>query len=376
MRGSTGLRFFRPWLEISLIDAIFIRHFVIGSRSFIGIITHNGRQVISGVVIYELLPSEELVYLQTLAGMSASSFESFTLGAHHYLVVGHHYDVTLKYPPRVNSELYRWNNTLGKFLISTEPESNFRTRGVIDVDHILLEDNSSFIAFAAHDNETSYNISTYIYRHHPSSGRDFYHFSPNLPTTGASRVNFYNFDSVTYLFIAEEYSASNDSMTKSSIYRWESNHFALFQEIETNGANDLFPFSVGDNFFFVAVNYGHEPTINVQSKIYRMCEGVFEFYYAIDTKGGRKADFFRIGIESFLVFSNFRDDTQVSVATNSVIYRVEGAKFVSFQEILTQNAMYVHAFKLRTGCQVLAFANKAEKPRLYKWTSMSDENDC
>ena len=349
---------------------------MIDVRCFLGVITHNNRQATSGIVIYEIINSERIDYRQTLDGVTATSFKAFSLEGYHYMVVGHHYDNTMINPPRVDSELYVWNGTAFELSRAPAANNNFRTRGVTDVDYTILADNSSFIAFAAHNNRTSYNVPTYIYYHHNSN---FIHFGSNLPTTGASRVNFFTFDSVTYLFVAEEYSAMGAPDTRSSIFRFETNHFALFQEIETDGASDFLPFSIGDNFFVVAVNYGHQPTLNVQSKIYLMCDGVFVFYTAIDTKGARKADFFRIGIESFLVFSNSQDDTNGSVSTNSVIYRVEGAKFVCFQEIPTENAMYVHIFKLHSGCPVLAVANKADKPRLYKWTSLSFSNneiDC
>lgn len=366
VRRSTGLRFFKLWLELDLVNIIFIRHFMIESRCFLGVISLSTRQQHSGgVVIYELVDSECLVHVETIRCLSCTSFKTFSLNTRHYMVVGHHYDNTLQDPPRVYSELYRWNRTT--FYKTT---NQIRTMGVKDVDHVTLPDNSTLIALAAHDDKATFNVPTYIYRHHPSRGNRFHHFSPNLHTTGALRVNFYTFNSTTYLFVAEERSANGDTRTTSSIFRWNSSHFELFQEIKTEAASDLLPFSVGDNFFVVAVNNRRGASRNIQSVVYILCNGEFVYYYALDTKGATKAEFFRIGIESFLVFSNSQDDSNGSASTDSVIYRVEGAKFVCFQNIRTHNAVYVHVFTLENGCTVLAIANKAGKSRLYKWTSI------
>ena len=372
---STGLRFFKKWLELDLVNIFFIRHFTIELRCFLGVITHNARQAHRGVVIYELVDSERLVHIQTLPGGSSTSFKSFPLQGYHYLVVGHHYDHSLSDPPRVNSELFRWNGT--KFVSSAAPgaENDIRTMGIKDVDYVILPDNNSFLAFAAHDDKVSFNIPVYVYRHHSTKGQSFYHFPPNLPTTGALRVNFFTFNSTTYLFVAEERSSSGDYHTTSSIFCWNSTQFVLFQEIETDAANDLLPFSIGDNFFVVAVNNRRGRSRNIQSIVYILCDGVFVFFCALDTKGGRKVEFFRIGIESFLVFSNSQDDTNGSASTDSIIYRVEGGKFVPFQGIHTHNAMYVHVFALDNGCTVLAIANKAGTSALYKWSRLSYTDD-
>lgn len=365
MRRSTGLRFFKLWLELDLVNIIFIRYFVIESRCFLGVISLSTRQVHSGVVIYELVNSDHLVHVQTIECLTCTSFKTFLLHSQYNMVVGHHYDHTQHDPPRVFSELYLWNGTT--FLKTT---NEIRTMGIKDVDYVMLPDNSTLIALASHDDKTTFNVPTYIYRHHPTRGNDFHHYSPNLRTTGAVRVNFYTFNSTTYLFVAEERSATGDTRTKSSIFRWNSSHFELFQEINTDAASDLLPFSIGDNFFVVAVNNRRGQSRNIQSIVYILSNGQFVYYYALDTKGATKAEFFRIGIESFLAFSNSQDDSNGSASTDSVVYRVEGAKFVCFQNIRTHSAVYVHVFTLENGCTVLAIANKAGKSRLYKWTSI------
>ena len=296
------------------------------------------------------------------------------------MIVAHYYDPTSRYPPNENSELYRWNSTSGNFSLSTGTGAvnDFKTQGVKDVDFITHVDDNSFLAFATHHDKKSSNVSTKIYRHHPTRGKNFLHFR-NLTTTGAYRVNFFTFKSVTYLFVAEERSGSSKPSyrTTSSIFCWNGTEFELIQEIVTEAANDLLPFSIGNNFFVVAVNNREGISqYNTQSIVYILYDGVFVFYTALDTKGANKAEFFKVGMESFLAFSNSRDSNN-SISTNSIIYRVEGAKFVCFQEIPTQNAQYVHVFKLENGNTALAIANKGSQPRLYKWTSLSyvDSND-
>lgn len=372
VRRSTGLRYFKFWLELDLFSTIFIRHFKIKERHFLGVISQSNRSAANGVVIYEVLDSKQLVPLQTFSKISASSFKVFCLESYYYMIVAHHYDPTDRNPPSETSELYRWNSATSNFSLSTGAgaDNDFKTKGVKDVDFITHTDGNSFLAFAAHNDKKSFNVSTKIYRHHPSRGKDFFH-DTNITTSGAYRVNFFNFKSVTYLFVAEERSPRRSFRTNSSIYRWNGTDFELMQEIETDAANDLLPFAIGDNFFVVAVN-NREGSFqyNTKSIVYILCDGVFVFYHALNTKGANKAEFFRVGIESFLVFSNSRDSNN-SISTASVIYRVEGAKFVCFQEIFTQNAMYVHVFKLENGCTVLAIANKGSQPRLYQWTSLS-----
>ena len=376
VRRSTGLRFFKEWLELNLLEIVQIRYFIIAPRCFLGLVTTNSREVHHGLVIYEIVDSERLVHIQTIMNVTISSFKPFSLQGQHYIAVGQYYDSSLgNTPPRVNSELYRWNGT--KFILSSPPyaNNNLRTMGIKDVDFITLPDDNSFLALAAHDNYTSYNVPTYIYRHHPDMGTNFYHYSPNLKTTGAMRVNFFTFNSTTYLFVAEEYSATGERHTSSSIYRWNSAQFVLHQEIPTDTASDLLPFSVGDNFFVVAVNNRRSSAHNIESIVYIFCNGLFVEYDSLETKGATKAEFFLIGLDAFLIFSNSHDDTNRSASTASTIYRIEGAKFIRFQEILTHNAVYVHVFELHNGCPVLAIANKAGKSRLYKWNSLSFIND-
>jgi hypothetical protein len=363
MRRSTGLRFFKLWLEIDIYGAIFIRHFTIGQRSFLGIVVQNNRQVHKGVLIYELVDSERLVLVQTLGGVTATSFRVFLKQEHTFIAVGHYYNQALFQPPEVTSQLYKWQENPGWFV----EDSELQIVGVKDVDYAVLPDGNAFLAFATQNFNVSDDAPTHIFRHHESRGCSFFHVG-HLTTDGASRVNFFTFNSTLYLFVAEECSVDRSYHTKSSIYRWNSTHFELFQKIDTVGAHDLLPFSIGDNFFVVAVNHRHNYSLNIQSRVYLMVDGVFRLYFSLETHGATKAEFFQIGMESFLVFSNSQDE---SVITNSAIYRVEGAKFVCVQEILTQNARYVHSFKTRDGSPVLAIANKAGKPRLYKWTSLS-----
>ena len=321
----------------------------------------------NGLNVYELLASESLVHIQTVSDFTASSFKSFSLQSHHYLIVGREVDhYSRKDPQRVNSELYMWNDTNSSFILSTFPGiyNDFRTVGVKDVDYAILPDNNSFLAFASYESVDTSDVGTVLYRYHPSwYERRFYHFGPDLRTKGARRVNFFTFNSTTYLFVAEEKSPN------SSVFCWQSGQFVLIQEIETSSANDLLPFSIGDHFFVVAVNYQRNNLHNIQSTVYILHNRQFVFFTALDTKGARKAEFFTIGIESFLVFANSWDDTR-GKSTNSVIYRIEGGNFVHFQDLFTLEAEYIHVFKVHNGCTALAVANKLGKPQLYKWNSL------
>ena len=373
VRKSTGLRFFKLWLEIDNYGATFILHFNIGCRAFIGVVIRNfHRHAHQGVVIYEIVNSERLVEVQVIGNVSATSFKVFEHRGRHLMVVGNHYDPANIYPPPVSSKLYVWNETMCRFVLSKE----IQVYGIKDVDAVTLSVNHSFIALAAHDYNLTYAVPTYIYRYYPPENA-FIHFT-NLRTTAATRVNFFVFNSTLYLFVAEEYSADGSYHTNSSVYMWNSKGFVLIQEIDTIGAYDLLPFSIGDCFFVVAVNNRHNYSLNIQSKVYLMTNGVFNHYTSLDTRGATKAEFFRIGFEYFLVFSNSQDDVS-SVITHSIVYHIEGAKFVCFQEILTRNAMFVHFFHLKDNTPVLAIANKAGKPTLYKWTSLSyscPEGNC
>ena len=371
VRRSKGLRFFKPWMEIDHYRAIFIRHFTVGSRHFIGMVIENAHHINGGLVIYEIFDSERLSHIQTLGNSSTSSFKVFENDGKVQMIVGNYYEPGRLAPPDVSSKLYTWNENTSRFHMT----GDVRVYGVRDVDHMKLPNNDSFLALSVHDDTRTYDLPTFIYRYMSSEGRFYYY--RQLRTTAARRVNFFTFNSTLYLFVAERVNTDNSHHTNSSVYRWNSTDFVLLQEIETIGAFDLLPFSIGDCFFVVAVNNRHNHSYNVQSKVYLMIDGVFKFFASLDTRGATKADFFRIGLESFLVFSNSHDDG--SVITNSVVYRFEGGTFVIHQEILTQNAMYVHFFTLENGSPALAFANKAGKPALYKWKSLSyscPEGNC
>ena len=324
-------------------------------------------------MIYEIFDSERLSHLQTLGNSSTSSFKVFENVGKFHILIGNYYEPGRIRPPDVSSKLYTWNENTSRFYMSDE----IPVYGVRDVDHIKLPNNDTFLALAVHDNTRTYNLPTFIYRYFSSEGR--FYFYKQFRTTAARRVNFFTFNSTLYLFVAERVNLDNSHHTNSSVYYWNSTDIVLLQEIETIGAFDLLPFSIGDCFFVVAVNNRHNYSYNVQSKVYLMIDGIFKFFTSLDTRGATKADFFRIGLDSFLVFSNSNDDVNGSVITHSVVYRMEGGKFVTFQEILTQNAMYVHFFTLQNGNPALAFANKAGKPALYKWKSLSyfcPEGNC
>ena len=345
-----------------------IRYFSIGEREFLGAVSTTSTQVRHGLVIYEIINSDHLVHVQTIQSESISSIKPFSLGNSYYIVVAHYF----RRDVRVNSKLYRWNGS--QFVLSTSPTNNFRTTGVMDVDFTQDSKSNSFLAFAAHDNLKTYNIPTYVYRNHPNMGNDFLHYQ-SLPTTGAKRIHFFTHQDTTYLLVAQQRSADRNYLTNSTVFRWNSTYFEVFQQIQTYGACDLLPFEIGPYFFIVAVNSHQGSSHNIESKVYRLTERGFVEHAVLDTRGASMAHMFRIQTQTFLAVANSYDDNNGSFATPSVIYLVDGPNFVPFQEIATQRAMYMHTFKLKNGCTALAVANEAGKSKIYKWSSLSYSSD-
>lgn len=354
---------------MDLMDIKQIRNFTIGNRDFLGVISTNSKQVNHGLVIYEITKSEQLRHRQTIQSQAISSFKPFSMEGHHYIVVANYFDGLVRY----DSKLYMWNGS--QFILSTDPgpSNNLRTTGVKDVDFIEMPGDNYFLAFAQHDNMQTYDVPTFVFRYHPNVGNHFIHYQ-NLPTKAAQRVHFFTHDSETYLLVAQERTINGYYHTNSSIFRWNSTYFELFQQIVTDRAHDLVPFEIGSYFFLVAVNNHRGGSHNIQSKVYRLCNGVFVEHDTLETRGATMAQSFRIGTETFLAMANSYDDNNGSFATTSDIYLVDGPRFIPFQEIPTEKAMYMYPFKLKTGCPALAIANEAGKSKLYKWSSLTYRN--
>ena len=358
---------------MDIIDCKDIRYFSIGNREFVGAVSTTSAQVRHGLVIYEIVNTDHLVHVQTIQSESISSIKPFSLGSSYYIVVAHYFRCNV----RLNSKLYHWNGS--QFVLSTSSTNNFRTTGVMDVDFTEDSKNNSFLAFAAYDNLKTYNIPTYVYLNHPNLRNNFLHYQ-SLPTTGAKRVHFFTHQDTTYLLVAQQRSADGSYVTNSTVYRWNSTYFEVFQHIQTYGASDLLPFEIGPYFFIVAVNSHRESSHRgsghkIESKVYRLTEGGFVEHAVLNTRNSSMAHVFRIQTQTFLAMANSYDDNNGSFTTPSVIYLVDGPNFVPFQEIATQKAMYMHTFKLKNGCTALAVANEAGKSKIYKWSSLSYSSD-
>ena len=285
----------------------------------------------------------------------------------YFIATANFYDKKLQ---NIDSKLYKWNGS--KFVKLQE----FATNGAKDVDFVTIENLGSFLAFSCHHDKQSFNTPSLVYVW--DSINELFVYYQTLPTTGARKLHFFSANQETYLAVANEFDGARNALTNSMVFRWNGTHFdqRAFQEIPTQGAHDLHPFTIGCHVFLVAANFFDGVSHNIASKVYRLENDLFVEHAEIQTRGAVAVEPFTIRSEHFLAVINSHDEVTGSAKTASVIYRIDGPNFVPFQEIMTKKGSYAHFFTLKDGCKALAISNETAKPKIYKWTFVSLKKAC
>ena len=142
------------------------------------------------------------------------------------------------------------------------------TSGAEDWEFFVIND-VNFLAVANHYNDTTYNINSNIYRYDINTAQ-FVLFQ-QIETSGAHDWEFFVINDVNYLAVANYYDGSTWNIN-SNIYRYDLNtmQFVIFQQIETNGAQDWEFFVINDTNYLAVANWNNDSTYNINSNIYSL----------------------------------------------------------------------------------------------------------
>lgn len=153
----------------------------------------------------------------------------------------------------------------------------------------------------------------------------------SLPTTGAQDIEPFTIGDDSYIAIAN----SRNDLTYDvnvTVHKWDGNDFVEVQSIPSHGASDCeFLLLAGEPYLAVA-NLQNDATYDVDSKLYRWDGTAFTEAQSIPTVGAADCEFFAIDDVSCLAVAGSGTDA------NSVIYRWDGAGFAPLQSIVTHGA--------------------------------------
>ncbi len=130
--------------------------------------------------------------------------------------------------------------------------------------------------------------------------------------------------------------------------------FVEFQTLPTNGAQDIEPFTIGDDSYLAIANSRNDLTYDVNVAVYRWDGSVFVEVQAIPSHGAADCEFFTLDGEQYLAIANMRDDTMNAV--DSKLHRWNGTAFTEFQSIPTAGAADCEFFVIGDA-SYLAIAN-------------------
>ena len=205
------------------------------------------------------------------------------------------------------------------------------------------------------------------------SGFHLFEKVQDLPTRGAESVEHFTIDGSLFLAFANNYGDIKKRKTSSMVYKMDEStgKFALYQTLQTRGANDIKYFAIGSKHF-VAVTNIYDGTFQLDCLIFQWNGKLFTLFQKISTQGGSHSKFFTINGEKYLAVTNLHDGSTHSL--KSVIYKWSSGKFNKFQEIPTEGAAGCASFVVNNDT-FIAFANQYKSQQkfsvqstVFKWS--------
>ena len=253
-------------------------------------------------VIYQW-DGHEFVTLQTFPTNSATDFNFFEMPQESFLAVTNAY--------AQSAVIYKWkDNQFERF-------QEIGTEGTCVASTAFVIKNETFIAFANYENSQQGNAAhSTVFKW---SGISFVKLQ-SLQTYGAHDVKSFNISGDTFLAFANNYNGSNYNID-SFIYKWDGSKFVLFQSIPTRGAYAWHPFVMcGQSFLGVANLKDDSQGHNTKSLIYRYTGQQFIQYQEISTQGADDMTTFEHKGHTYLTIANRRNnDGKYNI--NSALYK-------------------------------------------------------
>ena len=195
----------------------------------------------------------------------------------------------------ISSIVYKWN--ISKF----EKYQEIQTEGALSGAAFEIH-NETFLVLGNFANaKHGHSVNSTVYKW---SGRYFAKFQ-SLESFGAWFVEFFKSNGDTFIAFANHNNGTTYNL-KSFIYKWNGSKFVLFQSIPTRGASALYPFVVCGQMFVSAVNFYDE---NVQrysttSDVYQFTGGHLIKYREISTQAALAVTAFEFKNQFYVVIAS------------------------------------------------------------------------
>jgi len=248
--------------------------------------------------------SSQFILTQSIGTIGGFHWESFTIGANHFLAVANHNDVN----NNLDSKIYVWDSAQSQFVLT----QSISTFACPDIESFSI-DGETYLAFANdYDDNTQYNVSSEIFKWDPVNSQ-FSTFQ-TIPTSGATDWESFTIGSDTYLALTQRYDANTHALN-SKIFRWNGTQFELFQNIPTTAAVGWESFTIGSDTYLALASHTDGSGQDLMSKIYRWSGTGFTEFQSMLTYTAESWHSFKNGDKYYLVVANSSSD--------SVIYEAE-----------------------------------------------------
>lgn len=291
--------------------------FTIGSEQFLAVAKFPGNAYEANSTLYRWA-GDGFVLHQSITTIRAVDMEFFTIGTEHFLAVAN-----LRNSESFNQEshVYVWSDSEFEFVFN----QSIATTAARDIEHFVMFDDQHFLVVANHMNYTSPRVDTVVYKW--DSGK--FVFFEAIATTAANAVkHFVIADDQHYLVIAN-FREGDSYAINSTVYWWDGQAFAVYQDIPTIGAKNWEPFTIDGEHYLALANL-YDFGSYFQDSLVLKWSGPPDFNFVIfqrvPTVGAILWRHFQMGQQHYLGVANFYNGT--SHNQTSFVYRWNSRCFV------------------------------------------------
>ena len=331
-----------------------VEHFTIDGTRFLAFANHKSdtEGFNTDSFIYKQNDSTGNFFLyQTLGTHGGIDMEYFKTADQHYLAVANIFD-GISY--RMNSVIYKWDISQEQFAVF----QNIETFGAHSVDFFEIT-NEQFLAISNNYDGSSHSINSFIYKWNSNKFEKI----QDIATEGAVNTETFVISNETFIAFANHFTPQKRELVQSAVFKWSGQQFVKLQSFQTYGARDVKSFSDNGSTFLAFANYRRgSGQYDINSPIYKWNGNHFVLFQSIPTSGAAALHPFMMCGQTFLgVANHFNHHNWYHKM--SVVYRFSQEKFIEYQEIPTQGAFDMTSFQYK-GHTYLAVANRKSS---YNW---------
>ena len=202
-------------------------------------------------------------------------------------------------------------------------------------------------------------------------GLHFFEKFQEIPTNGAAAVKPFSIGEDLFLVFANYHGDNSGHKAKSVVYKMENKRFRLIQTLSTHGAYGIEHFTI-DEVHYMAIANNYDASYKQNSVIYKWSTDKFEEFQVISTNGASGFKFFAIEGEHYLAVAEYCDDSAYSI--DSFVYKWKQGRFVKYQNFPTDGAMACDSTVIANET-FLVYANQYHSQKkyntesnVYKWS--------